>query len=1218
MIDLVLRRRRSSDRGRSRVTRSVGRFEAMEPRVLLSGNGLVGVAALFGGFSTGFPQHTFTVTSVPQDPNNTGIVPSTAVTVVGNVVGPFNSAISAVHTTLEIDAIENGTTIGSVTWDVTTDPAGTITGPSYFGQDPNAQDEALFSVPFTLQSATLATQDVTFKITSNFGSLGVFQSDGTTPLTGTFVVDAAPTITAISQPTTPRNTPVSSVNVTFSKPINPTTFTTAALSLTNNGTPVTLGSEVTFTTTDNTTFTIGGLSGDTTANGSYVLTVNAADIQDPLGTAGTGSQSTSFVVNTTPPTITAISPITTPRTTPVSSVDVTFSEPIVATTFTTAALTLTNNGTPVTLGSEVTITTTDNTTFDVGGLSGDTAAAGSYVLTVDATGVKDLAGNTGTGSQSESFVVNIPPTITALSSVTTPRNTPVSSVNVTFSKPINPSTFTTAALTLTNNGTPVTLGSEVTFTTTDNTTFTIGGLSTDTTAQGSYVLTVNAADIQDPLGTAGTGSQSTSFVVDTTPPTINPLAPIPEGHVPVPSVDVTFSKAINPTTFTTADLALTKNGTVVTLGSNVTISTTNNTTFIVNGLTSYTTPPATTAPPDTYKLTVSPTGIMDEAGNAATGGSQSVTFVIAPGPFIASIGPAPAPSTAPLQSLDITFSDPVQPATFTTAALSLLNVNWAAYNPSTPPIPGTPVPLGPGVTITEINDTTFSVSGLQTATAAAGTYALSVDPSAVKDTDGDLFIGTQTYFFSVLPGNGVVGVAADFKQSPTTTNPHHVLITSIPQDPLNDGFVNSQNVTFDGQVWRPGLGDFTTTHMSLTINAYENDPTTGTPTVVGSVSWPDTDVPGPADFHQGGANQLNYAFFQIPVTLLSSSSTPQDVTFQVTVVPLPSGGPSGTVTWLDWQDALTTTDLHTLTATLTVDEGAPTITAISPITTPRNTPVSSVDVTFSKAIDAATFTTANLTLTRNGSAVTLGPEVTVTQVDATHFTVGGLASATTPTGSYVLTVNGAGITDLAGNAATGSQSVDFTVQSADTGPQVVSVQRFGFHAQPTSVVITFNQDLNPTSASNPNAYEILAPGTAGNVAVPIASATYDAATRTVTLVPAYRLYLYEEYLLVVQGTGSNAITDVNGVALDGKANGQPGSDYMAAFGPQDLAGPAPGTDPGSKASHFPDGQSALKLSRSEASQLKHWKAIIRSGNPLIVATVKRPNSLQTRRLTIRK
>ena len=79
--------------------------------------------------------------------------------------------------------------------------------------------------------------------------------------------------------------------------------------------------------------------------------------------------------------------------------------------------------------------------------------------------------------------------------------------------------------------------------------------------------------------------------------------------------------------------------------------------------------------------------------------------------------------------------------------------------------------------------------------------------------------------------------------------------------------------------------------------------------------------------------------------------------------------------------------------------------------------------------------------------------------------------------------------------------------------------------------------------------------------MPIASATYDAATRTVTLVPAHRLYLFDEYLLVVKGTGPNAIIDVNGVALDGKANGQPGSDYMTVFGQQNLAGPAPGSAP---------------------------------------------------------
>ena len=105
--------------------------------------------------------------------------------------------------------------------------------------------------------------------------------------------------------------------------------------------------------------------------------------------------------------------------------------------------------------------------------------------------------------------------------------------------------------------------------------------------------------------------------------------------------------------------------------------------------------------------------------------------------------------------------------------------------------------------------------------------------------------------------------------------------------------------------------------------------------------------------------------------------------------------------------------------------------------------------------------------------VTISPPTATTQT----FTIGGLQTATTPTGAYVLTVNGAGIQDLAGNTVASSQSVNFTVVTTlDTGPQVVSVQRFGFHAQPTSIVITFNQDLNPTSASNVNAYEIIAPG----------------------------------------------------------------------------------------------------------------------------------------------
>lgn len=404
MIDPGLRRDRASDRGRFTAKRWVGRFEILESRIALT-NGLVGVPAEF----IAPPKHLFTVSSVPEDPNNTGVVPSTTVTIVGNVLNPLGGAISDFHTTLKIDAFENGSNIGEVSWDVTSGP-GTITGPKYLGQDPSHQNEALFSLPFTLQSAASGQQNVTFQVTAvGFGTRDVvLQSNSSQKLTGTFVVQIVPMVTQISSITSPRTDPVQSVDVTFSEAIDPTTFTTDDLTLTRDGVAVPLSSPpITFTSSDNTTFTIGGLASATTAFGSYVLTVSAVGVKDPAGNSGSGSQSVSFTVESAnaPPKVANISPITSPRTQPVSAVGVTFSKAIDPTTFTTADLTLTRDGTPLALGSDVTISTRDNITFSIGGLTSYTTPPGSYQLTVSAAGVTDPAGNPGTGTQSITFVV---------------------------------------------------------------------------------------------------------------------------------------------------------------------------------------------------------------------------------------------------------------------------------------------------------------------------------------------------------------------------------------------------------------------------------------------------------------------------------------------------------------------------------------------------------------------------------------------------------------------------------------------------------------------------------------------------------------------------------------------------------------------------------------------------------------------------------------------
>jgi hypothetical protein len=408
MIHLPPRRRGSPVRHRSSGGRCLGWLETLESRIALS-NGLVGVPAEF----IAPPVHDFAVTSVPQDPNNTGVVPSTTVTAVGNVENPAGGAISNIHTALEIHAFENGTDIGSVSWNVTAGP-GTITGPKYFGQDPAAANRALFSLPFTLLTNSQSVQNVTFQVVAvGFGTRTVvLQSNTNQNLMGTFVVKEVPSVSMISPIPSPRIFPVESVDVTFSSAIVPTTFTTAALTLTRNGVVVPLTSPpVTFATTDDTTFTIGGLANDTAALGSYVLTVDATGVKNQFGTSGVGSLSESFVVESpnAPPMIAHISPISSPRTEPVSSVGVTFTKAIDPKTFTTAALTLTRDGVPVPLDPNVvTFTTSDNVTFTIGGLTSSTTTPGSYGLTINAAAVTDLAGHPGSGTQSVDFLVQAP------------------------------------------------------------------------------------------------------------------------------------------------------------------------------------------------------------------------------------------------------------------------------------------------------------------------------------------------------------------------------------------------------------------------------------------------------------------------------------------------------------------------------------------------------------------------------------------------------------------------------------------------------------------------------------------------------------------------------------------------------------------------------------------------------------------------------------------
>ncbi len=121
------------------------------------------------------------------------------------------------------------------------------------------------------------------------------------------------------------------------------------------------------------------------------------------------------------------------------------------------------------------------------------------------------------------------------------------------------------------------------------------------------------------------------------------------------------------------------------------------------------------------------------------------------------------------------------------------------------------------------------------------------------------------------------------------------------------------------------------------------------------------------------------------------------------------------------------------------------------------------------------------------------------------------------------------------------------------GPQVTNVQRFGYHAQPTYLVISFNMSLDPSSAEDAANYRIVG---SGGGRIRVKSATYNAATNAVTLVLAQRLNLRKSYTLTINGTTSSAVRSSTGLPLDGAFTGEPGSDYVTTITQSDLAGPA--------------------------------------------------------------
>ncbi len=192
-----------------------------------------------------------------------------------------------------------------------------------------------------------------------------------------------------------------------------------------------------------------------------------------------------------------------PRHLPVDSLTFNFSEPVAG--FDLNDLALTRNGSGNLLTGLQSISTLDNATFTLNGLSAVTDSDGSYELTLNSSpsGIVDGAGNALCNTIVANWLMDATPPTAAITAVSPdPRTTAVASMTIVFGEAVTG--FDVSDLSLTRDGSPNLLTGSQTLTTFDNQTYTLNNLNGITGAVGVYMLSLRAQDagIQDAVGNA--------------------------------------------------------------------------------------------------------------------------------------------------------------------------------------------------------------------------------------------------------------------------------------------------------------------------------------------------------------------------------------------------------------------------------------------------------------------------------------------------------------------------------------------------------------------------------------------------------------------------------------------------------------------------------------------------------------------------------------------
>ncbi|WP_200868594.1 Ig-like domain-containing protein [Paenibacillus sp. FSL H8-0457] len=405
----------------------------------------------------------------------------------------------------------------------------------------------------------------------------------TTQLTATIVV--ADTTLSIGE--------TSLVTITFSEAV--TGFTLADLTVAN-------GTLSGLSTSDNITYTVT-LTPDTgITDATNVITLDNTGVQNAAGNAGAGTtDSNNYAIDTRRPIATIVVADTALSIGETSTVTITFSEAVIG--FTNADLTVANGTLSAVSSSDGGITWTATLTPTSGIIDA------TNIITLDNTGVADLAGNAGTGiTSSNNYAIDTTQlTATIVVADTTLSIGETSLVTITFSEAVTG--FTLADLTVAN-------GTLSGLSTSD------GGITWAATltpvpgiTDATNIITLDNTGVQNAAGKAGKGtSDSNNYAIDTQRPTATIVVADTALSIGETSlVTITFSEAVSG--FANGDLTVAN-------GALSSVSSTDNMTWTA------TLTPNSNVDSATNTITLDNSGVTDYAGNAGAGLTESNSYSV--------------------------------------------------------------------------------------------------------------------------------------------------------------------------------------------------------------------------------------------------------------------------------------------------------------------------------------------------------------------------------------------------------------------------------------------------------------------------------------------------------------------------------------------------------------------------------------------------------------